>query len=523
MIPRRSNEDATMKISDLLHAFFVIIFCSPALTADIIRVPIDYATIQAGINAASDSDTILVAPGEYQERLQLEEKNLILASWFLTTGDTSYIARTIIDGYGDTVIEINGSAGDATTIAGFTIKDGGDGINTRAKIRVLNNHIRNCADGIDYGKDSGGVCRYNVIENNYGEGLEVGPVEDIVIEDNIIRGNEQNGIEIQLEEYAGPLLAYVIRRNLICANQGDGLQMVDHPGPSERIFYIERNLFYGNAFSGLKCTNDGDEENDEGASITDPIYLIGNTFVNNHYGVIGGDNMVALNNLIAGAAATAMKNVDGNSIVSYGSFWGNGVDLDNCNKDDTTLIYGAPLLDENFRITQGSSCVDRGTAFFIWQGDTALNIPPGSFVGSAPDIGAFEYDPDLIPIELSLLSDVARDQVELVWRAGDETGILGFEIQRSQDGINLAQIAFVKSEDSTSTSREYHFVDADLPPGTYYYRLKQLHADGESVSQMSRPSNWPHRLSIGSCPIIPIRFIREHASSIICPRPVALL
>ncbi|NQV16263.1 T9SS type A sorting domain-containing protein, partial [bacterium] len=39
-----------------------------------------------------------------------------------------------------------------------------------------------------------------------------------------------------------------------------------------------------------------------------------------------------------------------------------------------------------------SPCVDAGTALFILDGDTILNIPDVDFNGNAPDMGAFESE-----------------------------------------------------------------------------------------------------------------------------------
>jgi len=42
----------------------------------------------------------------------------------------------------------------------------------------------------------------------------------------------------------------------------------------------------------------------------------------------------------------------------------------------------------------GSPSIDSGTAFFVLGNDTLVNLDSTQYVGPAPDMGAFEYDPD---------------------------------------------------------------------------------------------------------------------------------
>lgn len=84
----------------------------------------DFTTIQEGINASTDTDTVLVYPGTYFENLDFNGKNITLCSLELTTGNPQYVSTTIIDGQRqESCIRIHNGETDAR-IQGFTIQNG---------------------------------------------------------------------------------------------------------------------------------------------------------------------------------------------------------------------------------------------------------------------------------------------------------------------------------------------------------------------------------------------------------------
>lgn len=194
-----------------------------------------------------------------------------------------------------------------------------------------------------------------------------------------------------MQEFTGPELSIIIRDNVIAGNGEDGIQFIEYTPGSARVFRIERNLIMNNrdAGIGMMCSQDTIEDF-QGANILERVYLINNTFVGNGYGVTGGDNLIALNNLFVNTTHIALKRVDGGSIAAYNLFFGNGTDVSGANVDPDTTIHGDLLLNPDQEISVASPAVDAGTAFFEWEGEVVLGLSPSALIGAAPDLGYVE-------------------------------------------------------------------------------------------------------------------------------------
>ncbi len=58
-----------------------------------------------------------------------------------------------------------------------------------APFKISNCHIKNCSDGIDYERSSGGICIDNKFENNSDDGIDLDYDVDVIIENNEIINN----------------------------------------------------------------------------------------------------------------------------------------------------------------------------------------------------------------------------------------------------------------------------------------------------------------------------------------------
>ena len=224
-------------------------YALPAFAA-IINIPADYLTIQEGINSSADGDTVLVQPGTYVENINFNGHNITLGSLFLTTGDTAYIAETVIDGNSSgSVVTFENGEDSTTVIAGFTIMNGysnfGGGICARnaTSPTIIYNDIRSNTiegDPFDFNVNGCGI---------YATGASL-------ISNNIIRDNT---VTLQTPAYSVGGGIYIIGPAVVIQNEihsnyargGGGIGLMLHA----QALIMNNNISGNEAFEagGLYC------------------------------------------------------------------------------------------------------------------------------------------------------------------------------------------------------------------------------------------------------------------------------
>jgi len=272
----------------MIMCTILIILSSQLCFGAAINVPGQEPTIQAGINASNHGDTVLVQPGTYVEHINFNGRNIILGSLFLTTGDTSYISSTIIDGDSSgTCVTFNHGEPQSALITGFKITRGyainGGGIYVNgASPSIINNIITQ-----NFAEDNGGGMNLvdakpyiykNIITDNFGGvdgGDEGGGISCVYCPDLVISENE-------------------ISNNF--AYSGGGIACFDSD-PIITLNQVNNNQAYGGGGIGLCCGSK--------STITDNI-ISNNEVFHNGGGIDSnlGDSSVISNNIIFGNTIT---------------------------------------------------------------------------------------------------------------------------------------------------------------------------------------------------------------------------
>jgi hypothetical protein len=190
------------KIAVLIVLFF---FSSFPVTAQIINVPGDQATIQDGIMAAMPGDVVLVAEGTYYENINFMGKTITVASHYYLDGDERHIKKTIIDGSQPVnpdfaSVVFFGSGEDTNSVlCGFTITGG-----TGTKLIIPGWPEMRQGGGVICLFSGAKVC-HNIFKENviggsplcFGGGMVTGPPGfpvSVVVENNVFTKNEVYGI-----------------------------------------------------------------------------------------------------------------------------------------------------------------------------------------------------------------------------------------------------------------------------------------------------------------------------------------
>ena len=392
---------------------------------NLIKVPADYPTIQAAINAAKPGDIIQVGTGIYAENVSLDRAVTLTAVTFDAANPVNN--TTVIDGgAGTATITIAPNLTQMPIVRGFVIQGGLNGIQASSPFVAELNFFNSSGIQANYQWGSGGANRNNVYFKAGDDAIHLDAVDrPLLIENNRIMYAGDDGIEVNLQDKPSPPapMEFDIWNNMIIGSGEDGIQFIDYPGDPQdtnRDFVLVGNLIANSQKAGIGLMPNGNTVEDySGADILEAIRVINNTIYGNNHGISGGDNLVAINNIITHSPGRGVWKVQGppgaNAAVAYSLFFNNAVDA-----DQTTLgagiisgqdpLFAAPpnpgpdgtwgTVDDDFSglLLQGTSpAIDKGvTQYAAADGELIPPAPLTGFLGAAPDLGWREFGSPIV-------------------------------------------------------------------------------------------------------------------------------
>jgi nitrous oxidase accessory protein NosD len=290
----------------------------------IIDVPGDYPTIQEAIDAASDSDTIIVAAGLYEENVVIDKSLTLKGAQAGVDARNRSGPETIIESDEEAIgISILTAADRVVVIDGLTVQNAGHAIATpefglmAADITVKNVRVLHAGDfGISLTFTMGAVVEYCYVEDacvaiNAGAVLPAPPTVAT------FRNNEVVNSEFGITGYLGDSL---VEGNLIrdFANEGVGIsaQFTDTK--------IRNNTVTGYV-NGAAMTF---EKSHHDRPISENVKVEGNTFTENLHGVYVFPDQTELKgitvnfNNIAGNSWRGIRNDGGDALNATENWWG---------------------------------------------------------------------------------------------------------------------------------------------------------------------------------------------------------
>ncbi len=353
-----------MKAVWVLLLYFITLLFAVDSTAETLYVPDDFSTISLAIEASQNGDTVLVAPGRYEENISIQGKQITLTS---SHGpyDTFILGHIVIGSFADTT---------GCVIQGFTqIGQDRDPYAGRPGIlvwsgrpliigNILTDNILEAGGGGINVYIAAAIIKHNIIENNwgvgFGGGIDISAVFESEISDNIIRDNV-TGYGFPWHGMGGGIVAggAKVFRNLIYNNRswavsssqgaGKGGGAVLWGGQNYPITYFYNNTVVRNYAHGGSDIEDG-------AGIFIEVSLAGLVILEN--------NIIAFNDTGGGFYLSPYSL--GYMEEQYNLFYGN---LDfNIIAPETSItdIFADPMFVDtalnDFNLLPGSPCIDAG-------------------------------------------------------------------------------------------------------------------------------------------------------------------
>ena len=470
-----------------------------------------WKTMQFAVDEAVPGDSLLIGDGTYEGPVIMTRSGAPGAYVTLKSINPLGAKVEVANGEGDT--DGIKAAANYLTIDGFEIYDAAPGIGHHGNgVTVYNNHHINILNNLIY--DFGG------------SGIQTVHFDHVLIENNVVHNNakynpnQTSGISLYQARAVDDEPGYhaIIRNNRSYSNinlvplnlagtfDGNGILIDDfwNSGGDDgndiefpHRTLIENNLCYDNGGKGIQVYR---------SSYVD---IFNNTaYHNNHdvqnqghwrgeLSIISSTDTIWRNNIGVANPGEGILEWNRAMFINKGgdTIWENNITFSGTPGDLSILVDNGTLSEEyitannmtgvdpmfmdainhDFNLDPESPAVDAGSdAIFSFNDINYLVRPAGSV-----DIGAYEYEDESLPVELTYFDAVvSNNAIQLVWETASELNNAGFAVELQAAGRDFEQVLFVEGHGTTTSIRSYDATLPDVAPGAYALRLKQVDFDG---------------------------------------------
>lgn len=469
-----------------------------------------WRTVKFAVTQTAPGDNVLVEDGTYDGPVIMTKSGT----------PEAYITLKSINKWGAKIQVLNGegqedgikAAASYLNIDGFEIYDVAPGVGHLGNgVTVYDNHHVN--------------IRNNKIYDFGGSGIQAAHFDHVLIENNVVYNNakynpnQPSGISLWQAIAVDDAPGYhaIVRNNRSYGNinlvptnagqtrDGNGILIDDFwnstSDGSNVIFphrtLIENNLCYDNGGKGIQVFksdhvdifnntayhNNHDEQNPGTWRAELSLAFGSDTIWRNNIGVANpGEGILSWNRgILVARAGTAVWEDN----ITY-----NGVPGENSIHIDNSSVTEQYVIDNNilgvnpqfnnagsldFSLTVGSPAVNAGNDQIVSFIDINYLIRPQGAV----DIGAFEFNGEPLPVELTAFDAVVSgSSVYLSWETASELNNAGFAVEIQASGRDFEEILFVEGQGTTNDEQTYKATLSNLASGSYGVRLKQVDYDG---------------------------------------------
>jgi hypothetical protein len=391
-VNKSSQKNKIMKKKFTLISAFLLACAS--LQAVTLQVPAQYPSIQAGINAAVNGDTVLVEPNNtYVENVDFTGKDITVR----TPNPLADRLNTIIDGNASgSVVKFISNETNNAKLEGFTLRNGSGTVRDWSyylPMTVLSGGGILCDSPIAFGGSSASgsspVLTYLIIENN---SAEIG-----------------GGIAVW--KYSFPEISHVIIRYNSCTNAGGGIayfEMFNTGGPLLTLTNAEitHNTGGVNGGSGVLV------------NYTTKLTMMNCTVSDNTGPVISGEALFRANGAIFEIHNCIFWGITSDLLYDQGGAGAiSTVDYSDAPNTFGPLTAGAGMINagpafvnaslNDYHLTGTSPCINAGTL----PGSPPDDLENMPRIGN-PDLGAYEFNTTSIAENFNLQISMGPNPAE---------------------------------------------------------------------------------------------------------------